>query len=108
MNLVSFRCSYSLFENTHGALCLVLPGHFKGRNKHLDLSWKFIQDCIDNSVLKLVPVASDTMIADLGTAARPAPALQIATAAIYGDLASLQSVTVPLQPNTLTHRKRKR
>jgi hypothetical protein len=62
----------------------------------LDLRWKFIKDCIDTGVLKLVPIASEKMIADIGTAARPAPALKIASAAIYGDLASNQSVTLPL------------
>jgi hypothetical protein len=61
---------------------------------------------IDNIVLKLVPVASDTMITDLGTAARLASALQIATATIYGDLVSFQSVTLPLQQNTQAKRKR--
>ena len=35
-----------------------------------------------------------------------APALKIASAAIYGDLASHQSVTLPLQPNTLGKGKR--
>ena len=72
-----------MFENAHGALCLVLPGHFQRRSKHLELSWKFFKDCIDNGVLKPVPVSADTMIADLGTTARPALVLQIATAAIY-------------------------
>ena len=71
----------------------------------MDLRWKFIKDCIDNGVLKRVPLASDKMIADIGTAARPArpaPAIQITTAVIYDDLVSLQSVTLPLQPNTLS------
>jgi hypothetical protein len=95
-----------LFEYTHGALCLILPGHFKGRSQHLDLSWKFIQDCIDNDVFKLVSIASDTMITDLGTVSRSVPTLQITTTDIYGDLASFHSVTLPLQPNTLTERKR--
>ncbi len=95
-----------LFEDNHGAICLTQHGHFKGRNKHLHLRWKFIKDCIDNDVLKLVPIASENMIADIGTAARPAPALKIASAAIYGDLALHQSVTLPIQPNTLGKRKR--
>jgi len=46
------------------------------------------------------------MIADIGTAARPSPALKIASAAIYGDLALHQSVTLPLQPNTMGKHKR--
>jgi hypothetical protein len=37
---------------------------------------------------------------------RPAPALNIASASIYGDLALHQSVTLPIQPNTLGKRKR--
>jgi hypothetical protein len=41
------------------------------------------------------------MIADIGIAARPAHALKLASAAIYGDLASHQSVTLSLQPTTL-------
>ena len=57
-----------------------------------------------DDVLKLVPITSENMIADIGNAARPAPALKIASAAIYGDLASYQSVTLPLQPNTLGKR----
>ena len=72
----------------------------------MDLRWKFIQDCIDNEVLKLVTVASDNMIVDLGTAPRSSPTLQIATASIYGDLVSRQSVTLSLQSNTLNKRKR--
>jgi hypothetical protein len=46
-------------EDNHGAICQAQHGHFKRRNKHLDLSWKFIKDCIDNGVLKLVPIASE-------------------------------------------------
>jgi hypothetical protein len=95
-----------LFEDNHGAICLVQHGHFKGRSKHLDLSWKFIKDCIDTGVLKLVPIASENMITNIGTSVRPAPALKIASDAIYGDLALHQSVTLPLQPNTLGKRKR--
>jgi hypothetical protein len=95
-----------LFADNHDALCLTQHGHLKGRCKHFDLRWKFIKDCIDTGVLKLVLIASENMIADIGTAARPAPALKIAGAAIYGDLASHQSVTSPLQPNTLGKRKR--
>ncbi len=71
-----------LFEDNHGAICLAQHGHFKGHSKHLDLRWKFTNDCIDTGVLKLVPVASENMFADIGTAARHAPALKIACAAI--------------------------
>jgi hypothetical protein len=52
--------------------------------------------CLYNDVLMLVPIASENMIADIGTAARSAPAIKIASAAIYGDLASYQSFTLPL------------
>ncbi len=61
--------------------------------------------CVYNDVLMLVPIAFENMIADIGTAARSTPAIKIASAAIYGDLASYQSVTLPLQPNALGHRK---
>jgi hypothetical protein len=46
------------------------------------------------------------MIADIGTAVSPAPALKIASTGIYGDLALHQSVTSPFQPNTMGKRKR--
>jgi hypothetical protein len=73
--------------------------------ENLQMNWvsfRFLPYCSQTLVL----IASENMIADIGTAARPAPALKIAGAAIYGDLASHQSVTSPLQPNTLGKRKR--
>jgi hypothetical protein len=69
-----------LFEDNHGAICLTQHGHFKGRIKYLDLRWKFIKDCIDTVVLKLVTITSENMIADIDTAARPAPAFKITSA----------------------------
>ena len=67
-----------LFEDNHGAICLTQHGHVKELSKHLDLRWKFIKDYIDTDVLKLVSIASEKH----------------------------QSVTLPLQPNTLGKRKR--
>ena len=86
-----------LFEDNHVAICLAHYGHFKEDTASIWIcAGNLSKTDLINDVLKLVPIASENMIADIGTAARPAPALKIASATIYGELASHQSVTLPI------------
>ena len=57
-----------------------------------------------SKIVFIMPIASENMIADIGTAARSAPALELGSTGIYGDIASHQSVTLLLQPNALDTR----
>ena len=73
-----------LYEDNTGAIALAETGHFKGRSKHFDLRFKWVVDMLDLGLFKLDHVSSPDQHADIGTAARAAPAIQKVVAAIYG------------------------
>jgi hypothetical protein len=61
-----------IFEDNNGAIPLGNSGHFKGRSKHIDLRFFFLNDYISRGLVKFERVDSKkNQIADIGTAPRP-------------------------------------
>ena len=62
--------------------------HFKGRSKHYQLRWCFIQEAVATHQLKILHCPRDDMLADLQTAPRPHPVIERFSKTIYGEVFS--------------------
>ena len=77
-----------LYTDNQGAKALAEHTHFKGRSKHYQLRWTFIQDAVAAHQLKILHCPRDDMLADLQTAPRPHPVTERFSKTIYGEVFS--------------------
>ena len=75
-----------LYEDNQGAKALADHGHFKGRSKHYQLRWSFIQDYVQRGVLSVHYCPREHQLADINTGARPFPVLEKFSKIIYGEI----------------------
>ena len=77
-----------LYEDNQGAKALADHGHFKGRSKHYQLRWSFIQDYVQRGVLSVhyCPREHQLDDSDINTGARPFPVLEKFSKIIYGEI----------------------
>ena len=75
-----------VYTDNQGAKALAEHTHFKGRSKHYQLRWTFIQDMVSQHFLVIHYCPREHMIADVQTAPRPFPVLDAFSKIIYGEV----------------------
>lgn len=75
-----------LYTDNQGAKALAEHTHFKGRSKHYQLRWTFIQDMVSQHFLVIHYCPREHMVADVQTAPRPFPVLEPFSKIIYGEV----------------------
>ena len=75
-----------LYTDNQGAKALAEHSHFKGRSKHYQLRWTFIQDMVSQHFLVIHYCPREHMVADVQTAPRPFPVLEPFSKIIYGEV----------------------
>jgi hypothetical protein len=75
-----------IHEDNLGAKQIAESGNFKGRSKHFELRWRFLQNYINRDIVSIKAIKREVQLADLGTAPRGYPQLQQMGAVIHGEI----------------------
>jgi hypothetical protein len=87
-----------LYADDQGAKELAEHTHFKGRSKHYQLHWTFIQDMVSQHlIIRYCP--REHMFADMQTAPRPHPVLEPFSKIIYGEVCAAVRLVSILEGN---------
>jgi hypothetical protein len=75
-----------LYEDNQGAKALAEHTHFKGRSKHYQLRWSFVQDYVQRHMLVIHYCPREHQLADVQTAPRAYPVFERFSKIIYGEV----------------------
>jgi hypothetical protein len=75
-----------IHEDNLGAKKIAESGNFKGRSKHFELRWRFLNHYINRGIVSIKAIKRELQLADLDTAPRGYPQLQQMGAVIHGEI----------------------